>query len=140
MDELSQCSLHSNITKETEEIIADTLGVEVFRGTVASNPLVGSYCALSNRGGLVHPNCSVEDQDELASLLQIPLRAGTINRGSPVIAAGMVVNDWSAFCGHDTTATELMVVESVFRIKDLQNETPAFNAERFNQMMVEVTM
>jgi len=28
---------------------------------------------------------SIEDQDELSSLLQIPLVAGTVNRGSDVI-------------------------------------------------------
>ena len=31
---------------------------------------------------------SVEDLDELSSLLQVPLVAGTVNRGSDVIGAG----------------------------------------------------
>lgn len=107
-----------DLTKETEEIISDVLGVEVFRQTIAGNILVGSSCAFSNKGGLVHPQTSVEDLDELSTLLQVPLVAGTVNRGSDAIAAGMVVNDWAAFCGSDTTATELSLVESVFRLRD----------------------
>lgn len=44
--------VHPDIDRETEEIIADTLKVEVFRQTVANNVLVGSYCALSNQVSL----------------------------------------------------------------------------------------
>ncbi|KAE8298924.1 Eukaryotic translation initiation factor 6 [Larimichthys crocea] len=73
--------VHPDLDRETEEILADTLKVEVFRQTVAE-------------------------------------QAGTVNRGSEVIAAGMVVNDWCAFCGLDTTSTELSVIESVFRLSD----------------------
>jgi len=112
--------VHPDIDRETEEIIADTLGVEVFRQTIAGNALVGSYCAISNQGGLVHPKTSVEDQDELSSLLQVPLVAGTVNRGSDIIGSGLVVNDWSAFVGLDTTATEISVVESIFKLQDAQ--------------------
>ncbi|KAJ1807048.1 Eukaryotic translation initiation factor 6 [Coemansia sp. RSA 2599] len=112
--------VHPDLDRETEEIIADVLGVEVFRQTVADNVLVGSYCSISNQGGLVHPRTSVQDQDELSSLLQVPLVAGTVNRGSDVIGAGLVVNDWAAFAGMDTTSTELSVVESIFKLQDSQ--------------------
>eukprot|EP00850_Spirogloea_muscicola_P009226 SM000051S17586 [mRNA] locus=s51:562109:563443:- [translate_table: standard] len=110
--------IHTDLDRETEELVADTLGVEVFRQTIAGNILVGSYCVISNRGGLVHPATSIEDLDELSSLLQVPLVAGTVNRGSDVVAAGLVANDWAAFAGTDTTATELSVIESVFRLRD----------------------
>jgi translation initiation factor 6 len=110
--------IHTDLDRETEDIIADVLGVEVFRQTISGNTLVGSYCALSNAGCMVHPRTSIEDQEELSSLLQVPLVAGTVNRGSDVLGAGMVVNDWSAFCGMDTTSTELSVVESIFKLQD----------------------
>lgn len=109
--------VHPDVDRETEEIIADVLKVEVFRQTVADNVLVGSYCAISNQGGLVHPKTSVQDQDELSSLLQIPLVAGTVNRGSDVIGGGLVVNDWCAFTGLDTTATEISVIEAAFKLQ-----------------------
>ena len=73
----------------------------------------------------MHPLTSVDELDELANLLQIPLCAGTVNRGSDLIGAGCVVNDWSAFCGIliiniliglDTTSTEVSVIEKIFKL------------------------
>jgi translation initiation factor 6 len=108
--------IHPDLDRETEEIVADVLGVEVFRHTIAKNPLVGSYCIFSNQGGLVHPETTIEDQDELASLLQIPITAGTVNRGSAVLGGGLCINDYRAFCGLDTTSTEISVIESIFKL------------------------
>lgn len=112
--------VHPDIDKETEEIVADVLGVEVFRQSIAGNVLVGSFATFTNQGGMVHPSTSVEDLDELSSLLQVPLVAGTVNRGSDVIGGGLVANDWAAFCGLDTTSTELSVIESVFKLRESQ--------------------
>ena len=92
--------VHPDLDKETEDIIADTLGVEVFRTTIANNILVGTYSHFNNKGGLVHPLTTVEELDELSNLLQIPLCAGTVNRGSDVIATGLLANDFAAFCGN----------------------------------------
>jgi len=103
--------------RETEEIIADTLKTEVFRATIAGNVLVGSYSVISNVGGLVHPKTSISDMDELSQLLQIPITAGSVNRGSDVVGAGMVVNDWVAFTGISTTSTEIGVVERIFKLQ-----------------------
>jgi len=134
--------VHPDIDRETEEIIADVLKVEVFRQTVADNVLVGSYCRITNQGGLVHPKTTIEDQDELSSLLQVPIAAGTINRGSDVIGAGVVgesargqgekraarsscnanflANDWCAFAGITSTATELSVLEAILKLQNAQ--------------------
>eukprot|EP00913_Durusdinium_trenchii_P024573 g23067.t1 len=95
--------------RETEEVIADTLQVDVFRATVAQKVLVGSYCVLTNQGGLVHARTPMQDMEELSQLVQVPLTAGTVNRGSDIIGAGVVANDWTAVCGMDTTATEVGV-------------------------------
>lgn len=132
--------IHPDLDKETENIIKDVLKVEVYRQTIAGNSLVGAYSVFNNQGGVVHPKTTAQELDELSSLLQIPLvvssiidyftifrmiinhnfifmlKAGTVNRGSELLAAGIVTNDWTAFCGLTTTSTELSVIESVFKL------------------------
>ncbi|MCI45869.1 eukaryotic translation initiation factor, partial [Trifolium medium] len=46
----------------------------------------GTYFALSNIGGLIHPNASKKVLDELSAALEVPLESGTVNRGSVALA------------------------------------------------------
>lgn len=109
--------VHTDLDRETEEVIADTLQVETFRATVGSSVLVGSHAVLTNQGGLVHARTPMKDLEELSELVELPLTAGTLNRGSDLIGAAMVANDWSAVCGMDTTATEMGVMESILKLQ-----------------------
>ncbi|RVW55039.1 Eukaryotic translation initiation factor 6-2 [Vitis vinifera] len=117
---------HTDLDRETEEMVADVLGVEVFRQTIAGNILVGSYCTFSNRGGLVRIDILSENmpcKDMTWMNFQHSFRSfggWDSESRSEVIAAGMTVNDWTAFCGSDTTATELSVIESVFKLREAQ--------------------
>jgi translation initiation factor 6 len=109
--------VHPELDKETEEVIVDALGVEVFRTTITKNALVGSYCVVSNLGGMVHPMISTAELEELSNLFQISFVPGTINRGSDLIGAGCCVNDFIGFTGLDTTSVELMIFEKIFKLK-----------------------
>mmetsp|Transcript_16251 Transcript_16251/g.37461 ORF Transcript_16251/g.37461 Transcript_16251/m.37461 type:complete len:245 (+) Transcript_16251:128-862(+) len=108
--------VHADLDVETCEVLEDCLQVEVFRGVVADQVLVGSYLVLTNQGGLVHPGCKASEMEELSQMLDLPLSPGTINRGSSVVGAGLLVNDWSAVCGMSTSAIEVGQVESIFKL------------------------
>ncbi|KAK6590032.1 eIF6 [Cryptosporidium xiaoi] len=115
--------IHTDMDKESEEIIQDVLGVEVFRTTIAGHVLVGSYAKFTNQGGIVHTMASEDEMNELSALLQVPITSGTINRGSDVVSAGIVVNDWAGFVGMETTAAEMAVVERIFKLGTYSNIT-----------------
>uniref|UniRef100_A0A7S0W8I5 Eukaryotic translation initiation factor 6 n=1 Tax=Hemiselmis tepida TaxID=464990 RepID=A0A7S0W8I5_9CRYP len=105
------------ISNETEELLNDVLGVEVFKISLGSEKLLGSFCVINNFGGLISQFVSLEDQDEISSLLKIPLTVGTVNCGDKYLSSGMISNDWVGFCGFRTTQSELLIMETTFSKK-----------------------
>lgn len=113
--------VHPEFDRESEELIADVLGVEVFKTTVAGNALVGTYSVFNNQGGIVHPATTMEEYEELANLMQVPIGTATVNRGSELLGSGLVVNDWAAFCGYECTSAEIDNFEKIFKISHDNN-------------------
>ena len=108
------------------------------RNTISGNPMVGTYCVLTNNGGLLHPSVSVAQMEELHKFTGIPLCTGTVNRGSDVIGAGLIANDKVAFCGMNTTATELSVIDAIFGLISQDNQIFENESERhslFDQLV-----
>ena len=101
-----------DLSKKTEEIICDTLGVEIYRLYMGSISLIGSNCIFNNHRGFIHPDICAEEQDHYAELLQIPLCTVTVNRGSENVGSGIIMNDFHSFCGQKTTQAELRLIDT----------------------------
>ena len=54
-----------------------------------------------------------------------------------MIGSGMVANDMNAFCGMDTTATELSVVDAIFKLGDKNEDV--FASENRKALFDELT-
>ncbi|AFP65266.1 translation initiation factor eIF6 (nucleomorph) [Chroomonas mesostigmatica CCMP1168] len=109
--------VYPDVSNQTEELISDTLGVEVFKLSLGEEKLVGSYCIFNNNGGIIHPSITIEEQDEISSLLQIPLFIGTVNCGENRVSSGIISNDNISLCGMKTTQSELFVIETALKKK-----------------------
>lgn len=48
--------------------------------------------------------------------MQIQIGAATVNRGSELLGAGLIVNDWISFCGYDSTSAEIDNFEKIFAL------------------------
>ncbi|EAY04170.1 translation initiation factor eIF-6, putative family protein [Trichomonas vaginalis G3] len=110
--------IHPELDQETVEIIKDVLQVDVFPTLIANESLVGSYSVFTNRGGIVTPKATVEEIEELSGQLGINIEAATVNRGSGLVNAGILVNNSRLFCGWETTALEIANLTRIFKIDD----------------------
>lgn len=82
--------------------IRDALGVEVVVGQIVGLPYVGSLASVNNKVALVHPERSDEEAELITSVLKVQVDSGTVNRGSPLVGAGMLSNDFGVVVGNLT--------------------------------------
>ncbi|AFZ70176.1 translation initiation factor eIF-6, putative [Caldisphaera lagunensis DSM 15908] len=94
--------------------IQDTLGVEVFRRSIVGIPTVGAIIAVTNVGGLVHPDVTDEEIKFLEDIFKVPFKTGTVNFGVSFIKTGLIVNTKGAIVGEDTTGPEIARIQMVF--------------------------
>uniref|UniRef100_A0A7C4B9D4 Translation initiation factor 6 n=1 Tax=Thermofilum pendens TaxID=2269 RepID=A0A7C4B9D4_THEPE len=105
------CLMGSILPKNITKVISDVLGVECLVRNIADLPLVGSLAVATNLGLALPPLVTEEELEELSSILRVPARAITVNRGKLFLRAGLVANDKGAIAGGDTTGIELMQIQ-----------------------------
>ena len=90
--------------------ISEVLNVEVVQGEIAGLPYVGALTTATNKGAMTHPLIKPEEEKILKDVLKVPVGIGTINRGIPYIATGLIGNSKVAVAGSLTTGPELFMI------------------------------
>lgn len=105
--------IHTGFNNTSRKKIEDTLGVEVIKGTIGGIKTVGSVAVATQKGMLVTPEASEEEQEFLAGFFKVPVKAGTANFGNMYIGASIVANSKGVLVGKDTTPIELGRIDDI---------------------------
>lgn len=108
--------INPDLSRESVELVSDTLGVEVIKGSIAGIKTVGSVAALNSKGMVVHPKASEEERENLSELFSLDVQISTANFGSPYLGASMIVNDRGALVGKRTSGVEMNRIENTLDI------------------------
>lgn len=96
--------------------IAETLGVEAAKGTIAGLKTVGSACVANNSGVLCHPEVTDDELRLLEDVLKVKAKIGTANYGVPFVGACILANSSGALTGNNTTPIEIGRIEDALRL------------------------
>ena len=108
--------VHPGYDEDAVNLISDTLGVPVARGTVAGIRTVGAVAVATNRGVLCHPHTRPGEIEVLEKTLAVPAMITTANYGAAQVGACMVANSKGAVVGAPTTPIELGRIEEGLRL------------------------
>jgi len=97
--------------------IEDALGVETFKSSIVGIATVGAIVAVTNSGGLVHPDASDDEIKFLENIFKVPFKTGTINFGISFVRTGLVVNTKGALVGQETTGPEIARIQMIFAMQ-----------------------
>lgn len=98
--------------------LEDVFDVELVRGTLADLVTVGMAAEATDRGVLVHPKATAEEQETVRQALGVDVMPGTINHGTALIGAGLVANSKGAAIGSQTTGIEIGRIDEALGFLD----------------------
>jgi translation initiation factor 6 len=107
----SAALVHPELSSRACEMIEQTLGVKLEKGTIGGLKTVGMAGVATNKGLLVHPRISEEEIAVLEGLFGLPVDVGTVNLGSPLVGSGVLANSYGYFAGTGTSGPELGRIE-----------------------------
>ena len=109
--------IYPEIERTAVKVIRDVLDVEtIVPKSIADIIAVGAAGVVTNRGGLVHPDTSDKEIEDLSGIFGVPIDVGTVNFGVSFIKTGLVANSYGAIVGEKTTGPEIMRITQVLRV------------------------
>jgi translation initiation factor 6 len=108
--------MNPDLEKGSEELVSQSLDVEVVKGKIAGIKTVGSVAVMNSSGLLVHPKATREEMDLLADLFGTDVRISTANFGSPYLGASVIANDRGALIGERSSGVEINRIENVLNL------------------------
>jgi translation initiation factor 6 len=103
--------VHPQVSEKTVDVVAKTLGVTVYKGTIGDLKTVGMAAVATNKGILAHKNATREELEFLEERFELPVEIGSVNFGVPLIGAALLANTKGYAAGYETTGAELGRIE-----------------------------
>jgi translation initiation factor 6 len=102
--------IHPDAPAEIMKSVTEELGVQVAYGKIRSLPFVGALAIATNRGAILSPNASSEEQSVIEAALHVNAELSTTNGGVPFVKSGILANSKGAIVGPLTRGAELMQI------------------------------
>lgn len=99
--------VHPAASNRALKVLADVLGVEVSRGSVAGVQTVGSACIATSKGVVCHPKTTESELRVISELFKASAAVATLNYGTPYLGACAIANSKGAYVGSRSTPIEL---------------------------------
>ncbi|HJJ42354.1 MAG TPA: translation initiation factor IF-6 [Methanocorpusculum sp.] len=109
--------VHPDMSPDMQKIVGDFLKVKIIPMSFAGIGTVGASCACTNSGVLLPARTSADEIAKLEAAIgndDFAVGTGSVNMGSNLIGAGLLINSNGYLAGNITTGFELGRIEDVF--------------------------
>ena len=106
------------LTEEAQNIIADTLDVDVEARSIAGTDIIGSLIKVTNKGFLITKNATSTEINLAREVFGVEGDIGTVGKGISLVGACSIANVNGAIVAKDSTGPEMARVEEALGFLD----------------------
>ncbi len=103
--------INDEIPKEEADRLGECLGVELIPMKIKGYEVVGSLCAPTNKGFIVHNDIREEKMKELEDIFKVRGMNSTANTGSYFVGLAFIANSKGCVVGEATSGFELQRIQ-----------------------------